>query len=310
MKIGGNSPAKKSAPGCDRPLKTGVTVNTLTDFSATHCCDSLTLPLSPETALRVHSVFQRACNLQTRQGALWVIQAQGMPLAPSGMIITHHDLRPLFRTGESLHRDNEGNLHTEKTRIRLDQTVACSTRLPICKDAPALAQLARQIAAFFACQPAKGIRLALMSDPALIAAHQALTEWLLSGNGDLTAILTTFIGRGEGLTPAGDDFLLGVLWVLEWSTSPDVGTLTAALPGLLARTTDISRAMLTQGCGGHYSAQLLALAQGNTRTWPAAVANVADYGHSSGHDMLAGILTAATALAERREKAPLHIGPF
>jgi hypothetical protein len=101
---------------------------------------------------------------------------------------------------------------------------------------------------------------------------------------------------GEGLTPAGDDFLLGVSLVLNHWRFARAAALNAALP-LLDRTTDISRAMLEQGCDSHYSAQLLALATGNSETWPQAIARVADYGHSSGHDMLAGVLTAAHVLA-------------
>lgn len=281
-------------------------MTTLTDFQATHCCDSLPLHFLPASGLRVHSIFQRACNLQTPAGELWVIQARGMPLAPMGIIIDCGDLRPLFHVGETLHLNSEGSLLGEKVRIELKSATECSTRLPACT--PAFSQLARQIEAFFARQSAKGIRLALLSDDALITAHSALVRWLENGEGDLTQTLTTFIGRGDGLTPAGDDFLLGVLLVLESAGSPHAAALKAVLPGLLARTTDISRAMLEQGCRGHYSAQLLELISGDARTWPVAVVKVADYGHSSGHDMLAGILTAARGSGERGEKSALHIG--
>lgn len=102
---------------------------------------------------------------------------------------------------------------------------------------------------------------------------------------------------GEGLTPAGDDFLLGVSLVINNWRFARAAAFNAALLPLLDRTTDISRAMLEQGCNHHYSAQLLALARGENQTGPQAIARVADYGHSSGHDMLAGILTAAHALA-------------
>jgi hypothetical protein len=70
---------------------------------------------------------------------------------------------------------------------------------------------------------------------------------------------------GEGLTPAGDDFLLGVSLVLNNWRFARAAALNAALLPLLDRTTDISRAMLEQGCNHHYSAQLLALATGKAR---------------------------------------------
>ncbi|MGK9174782.1 DUF2877 domain-containing protein [Yokenella regensburgei] len=285
-------------------------MTTLPDPQAAYHCDSLRLTAPFAFGLRVHSLFQRACNLQTTRGDLWVIQTQGMPLAPAGILINRHDLQPLFRVGERLYLDDAGNLRGEKIKMLLNNSVMRSTRLSAHSDGPACAQLARHIAAFFARQPAKGIRLALTADNTLMAAHAALIHWLRSREGNLHAILTTFIGRGEGLTPAGDDFLLGVLLVLAWAEKPEALPFRDALPGLLTRTTDISRAMLAQACQGHYGEQLLGLTQGNAQTWPGLVAKVADYGHSSGHDMLAGMLTAAQISGERGEKTPLHVGSF
>lgn len=266
-----------------------MTKTTLTNFQATQRCDAL--PVAA-TRLRTHSVFQRACNLQTSTGELWVIQAQNMPLAPMGVIINCPDLRPYFTPGDTLHW-REHRFYSEKINIDTSQAACCPTRLIPFADADNLLRLAESIAHFLARQPVKGFRLALSTDAKLADACRALNRWFSSAEGSLGDILTTFIGRGEGLTPAGDDFLLGVLWGLESTGKPEADELKAALPALLHRTTDISRAMLEQGCRGHYSAQLLALATANTLTWPEAVANVANYGHSSGHDMLAGVLTAA-----------------
>lgn len=285
-------------------------MNTLTDFQATCLCATLAGKNASVPALRVHSVFQRACNLLTPQGELWVLQAQGMPLAPAGIVVNSSDLLPFFSQGESVHMDDKGELRGRKLRISLNNAVVCSTRLTPCADAAAPALLAQQIAAFFARQPAKGIRKALLSDEKLILAHRALIHWLHGGEGHLTEILTAFIGRGEGLTPAGDDFLLGVLLVLEREGSAKLSALKAALPCLLSRTTDISRAMLEQGCRGHYGALLLRLMTANPPSLVSAVAQVADYGHSSGQDMLSGILTAARASGENGVEAALHVGPL
>lgn len=282
---------------------------TLTHFQAVLCCDALPLQDKPASGLRVHSVFQHACNLQTPEGEMWVIQAQGMPLAPMGMVINSRDLRPYLTPGDTLHW-HAHRFHSEKINIDTSQAACCPTRLIPFTSADNLLRLAESIARFFAGQPAKGFRLALSTDAKLAQACHALNHWLNGAEGSLSDILTTFIGRGEGLTPAGDDFLLGVLWGLESVGKPEADVLKAALPALLHRTTDISRAMLEQGCRGHYSVQLLALASGNTRTWPQAVAKVADYGHSSGHDMLAGVLTAAQASGEPGKEALLHIRPL
>ncbi|MBV8872403.1 MAG: DUF2877 domain-containing protein [Metakosakonia sp.] len=267
------------------------------DIAAIQLCDALP-PWRPMVPwLRVHSIFQRACNVQTPQGRLWVVQASGMPLAPAGMVTDCVDLRPFFTVGERLRWRDETCLYGTKARIELGSAMPVSTRLTPCGEAQMLARLAAQIAAFFSHQPEKGIRLALRTDATLTRAQASLIHWLRTGEGALNELLMGFIGRGEGLTPAGDDFLLGVSLVLNNWRFAHAAAFSAALLPLLDRTTDISRAMLEQGCNHHYSAQLLALARGESETGQQAIARVADYGHSSGHDMLAGILTAAHALA-------------
>lgn len=263
------------------------------DVAAIQLCDALPQWRQTVPWFRVHSVFQRACNLQTPEGTLWVVQARGMPLAPAGMVIDCADLRPLFTVGETLRWRDETRLCSAGVCIDLRTATSVSTRLQPCGDAQTLSRLATDIAAFFHHQPEKGIRQALHTDAALIGAKVSLVHWLRTGEGELREILMSFIGRGEGLTPAGDDFLLGVLLVLDNWRFASVVELKATLPTLLARTTDISRAMLEQGCHSRYSALLLALATGERQ----AITRVADYGHSSGHDMLTGILTAAQALA-------------
>lgn len=263
------------------------------DVAASQLCDAIPQWRQTVAWLRVHSVFQRACNLQTPEGMLWVVQARGMPLAPAGMVIDCADLRPLFTVGETLYWRDETRLCGAGASIDLRAATPVSTRLQPCGDAQTLARLAADIAAFFSHQPEKGMRQALHTDATLIEAQASLVHWLRTGEGGPGEILMSFIGRGEGLTPAGDDFLLGVLLVLDNSRFANAGVLKAALPTLLARTTDISRAMLEQACHSRYSALLLALAAGEAQ----AIARVADYGHSSGHDMLTGILTAARALA-------------
>ncbi|AUV03602.1 DUF2877 domain-containing protein [Phytobacter ursingii] len=267
------------------------------DIVATQFCDALLAGLQTVSWFRVHSVFQRACNIQTPQGRLWVVQARGMPLAPAGIVTDCADLRPFFSVGERLYWRGESCLCGTKALIELRSAMPISTRLEPCGDVHTLGRLAAEIAAFFSHQPEKGIRQALLTDATLKHAQTSLVHWLRTGEGELNALLMRFIGRGEGLTPAGDDFLLGVSLVLNHWRFARAATLNAALPPLLDRTTDISRAMLEQGCDSRYSAQLLALATGNSETCPQAIARVADYGHSSGHDMLAGILTAAHALA-------------
>ena len=118
--------------------------------------------------------------------------------------------------------------------------------------------------------------------------------------------LTYLVGRGRGLTPSGDDFLLGWLLVqqlkqdnrenneliMQKAQSPDY-------------TTDVSRHYLRQAATGCYSQALLNLAKAllettNEQVMAHRIADIIAHGHSSGADTLAGI--AATLIEMRRKK--------
>lgn len=103
------------------------------------------------------------------------------------------------------------------------------------------------------------------------------------------------VGLGEGLTPAGDDFLIGVLAALEWMGADGPRRrLTQALAGRLDGTTTLSRAFLARAMEGEYSQPVLDLfrALEDPAATAQATARLCAIGHSSGSDMLGGILWA------------------
>lgn len=101
-------------------------------------------------------------------------------------------------------------------------------------------------------------------------------------------------GLGSGLTPAGDDFLAGVmLWA--WLAHPEPGLFCETLLDAAGpRTTTLSAAFLRAAAGGECSAAwhylLTALSCGAEDELEAAVKGVLAHGHTSGADMLAGFL--------------------
>ncbi len=121
---------------------------------------------------------------------------------------------------------------------------------------------------------------------------------------------TDCAGMGVGLTPAGDDFLAGVLAALRYhgqSRGVDVVS-REFLEDLVrlagARTTPFSAFLL--GCAarglvaGPFSAWLFAVHRGEAKTAARLVSNIADMGHSSGLDTLSGMLLALqTVMGER-----------
>jgi len=101
-------------------------------------------------------------------------------------------------------------------------------------------------------------------------------------------------GLGGGLTPAGDDFLTGMmLWA--WLAHPAPNDYCAALLGAsMTRTTRLSAAMLQTAARGECSTvwhdMLAALAGGSDADLALAVQSIVARGHTSGADALAGFL--------------------
>lgn len=116
--------------------------------------------------------------------------------------------------------------------------------------------------------------------------------------------LSDLSGLGPGLTPAGDDFLLGVLavcrcWPKEW-----FGGFTAALKAALEEgevgTTWLSQALLTHGFDGEFALPIHRLfkAEGGKDLMSAAI-NVLAWGHTSGSDTMGGVVFMTERALER-----------
>jgi hypothetical protein len=118
---------------------------------------------------------------------------------------------------------------------------------------------------------------------------------------DLSA-LTRLIGLGTGLTPCGDDFLVGYLAGL-WCTVRDfaerkqfMSKLGQAVIHLSGRTNDISRTYLHHATYGQVSSRLDTLARAISRPeGPGYLLKVAESamqsGHTSGMDAVTGLLS-------------------
>ena len=126
-------------------------------------------------------------------------------------------------------------------------------------------------------------------------ALDALERWLLGNALDDDAQM--LIGLGPGLTPSGDDYLGGLLIALHaLERRPQAQALWRWLEPRLKRTSAISAAHLAAAAAGEgheaLHACLEALASRNA-DWPKTLDQVANVGHVSGWDALAGIAAVA-----------------
>ena len=129
------------------------------------------------------------------------------------------------------------------------------------------------------------------------------------GSGGDVAGLAKLVGVGEGLTPAGDDVLVGVLAGLdaarEASREASVlrGRLCTALETGVGATTRLSAQMLDAAAAGLYAEPVLGLLETLARPRPGAAAleraaaALLAVGHRSGADTLRGIVAALESVA-------------
>ena len=134
--------------------------------------------------------------------------------------------------------------------------------------------------------------LVLTTDPALTGAVDSLARGRVDG------AVTHWMGRGPGLTPSGDDVLMGMLAALRFSGALDPSSLLglgASLEAAARRlTTEISAEHLRHACRGMVAGPirdlLVALDGGDTDVVSGAVDRLGRYGHTSGMDSTLGVV--------------------
>ncbi|MEE2876479.1 MAG: DUF2877 domain-containing protein [Candidatus Neomarinimicrobiota bacterium] len=120
-----------------------------------------------------------------------------------------------------------------------------------------------------------------------------MLQYALSNEHSVRRAITYLAGLGFGLTPSGDDYLLGVmasLW-LTGNTSP----LDEIAKESQRKTTSLSANFLKAGAKGEFSESWHQLVQGivsqDTKTAQNAISKFAQIGAYSGRDALAGFAT-------------------
>jgi hypothetical protein len=137
------------------------------------------------------------------------------------------------------------------------------------------------------------------------AAMQALVNTTRRLNSTDASAVNSLIGLGSGLTPSGDDFLIGYvagLWCTIGHGSERmqfIASLGKTIIQLLPKTNDISRTYLYHATQGQVSSRLANLAEGICHgESPAYLTQVAEaamqVGHTSGMDALTGLLVGLT----------------
>ncbi|HEU4361730.1 MAG TPA: DUF2877 domain-containing protein [Mycobacterium sp.] len=260
--------------------------------------------LDAASTLTIHSVFDTAVNL--RAGVRLITCTSRRLAAPHGVELTVGDLRRLRDYGR---QHSAASLYWNTCRHQIaDMTGALAVRsapnrivfdplLPVIGPSGWASGVASFIGHLAHRRPLTGFGAdwpALITEKRLVDAVASI----VGGRVDDTVLY--WLGRGPGLTPSGDDILIGVLAAL-WSAGVLTGESMAALRQPLesaarTRTNDISAEYLHYACRGMAAGPLHDLLVALHGRRPAAVGDVVDrlaiYGHTSGADIALGAITA------------------
>ena len=254
----------------------------------------------------VHSVFAQACNI-ARRDTLLTLCAPGVGEGPTLLRLARGappDLRAVFDVGEPVDC-RQGCLRTNRTELRLLHAAVWRPApqrdwLPLPRIDAHLGHAQRRLAQRRRTHTsvidgeAAGVVSALRDACRALDGEQALRH------------VARLIGWGEGLTPAGDDFLIGLIAGLDALVRGDErrrelrSAIATALRHGARRTTPIAAHYLQLAAGGHPTEPLVRLrnallCEDSVEGVDAALRNALAVGATSGADTVSGLLAGLQA---------------
>jgi hypothetical protein len=251
---------------------------------------------------RIHSVFAQACNIACH-GTLLTLGAPAVADGPTTLRLARgavHDLRGLFDVGEVV-RCHQTRMQTRRTEI--EWMLASVWR-------PALLGRLLSRRRIDAHLRHAGLRLTQRCSmhtsvidgegASVVSALRCACRALDSGQA--LQHVVRLAGWGEGLTPAGDDFLIGLMAGLDALARNDPRrrefrrALAVALDAVTQRTTPIAAHYLRLAAAGHYIEPLIRLRHALLCEDDGAVVDQALHsalavGATSGADTVSGLLS-------------------
>lgn len=255
---------------------------------------------------RILHVFERACNLVNGRGD--ILSLVGTEVGPGPFAVVLPLTQPFDRLASLASPVNIKGASIQLGRVTIDTAEATlwqpvpewrllrQRRKCLYSHHPAIHEV-------LASSPEADTQLAASARSRLAQAATALLHGIAVG--DETVCLDgarRLAGLGAGLTPAGDDFLMGVIFAL-WSTRSEAEASSLAIAiadAAVPRTTALSGAWLRAAARGEAAQPwhdlINRLARPNPSSVNDALARIISIGHSSGADALAGFATALANL--------------
>ena len=258
---------------------------------------SKALPPAPQKArpVRVLSQHRRVINLEDEEGNLFAVVTPEIGNGPFHLVLSEPADFDAMRIGAAgVWR--EQSLTLDGVQIDWSRARSWDPRLKPITIAPRVFSMLDECASVDESIRERWIGMDQLTIARLQMGAALITKGVLRN--DMKAIrkgVSMLAGLGPGLTPAGDDYLLGALARLQLdATLPDVSILGQFMPTAGLITTRLSRAWLDYAARGMFDARWhtlrLALLQRNQQVVCKAARGIIRVGASSGPQAMAGFL--------------------
>lgn len=249
----------------------------------------------------VHSVFQNSCNIRLSGGPLVCLHRFDFGILPHSFYVPELNTH-LFQPGQLVQATPEGLMidgalvfrwadHMEVVDTQVmtgalphtwsDEWQTFNQLQQTQQNTP---DMMGQVYASLTCHLGQLLPAVFAADQEAVAKH-----------------CHACVGLGQGLTPSGDDMLLGVLAALHRYDPASIPLLRQAIPPLLHRTNEISASYLDLAMQGYVATPVLDVLHHLGQNWDAPKRILLSVGHSSGSDILYGILTAVKELWDKEK---------
>ena len=274
--------------------------------------------LSSNNSAHVFSSFERSCNLIDEQGRFIAIVHNTIGNGPFAMVLEELplSLEQMLSVGAPVVVD-KNSLTVNTTTIDFSGAILWSARLDwdYPKDCPHHFQKnIRDLYLTVQNNASDGSLSPMLWSTTdnigyvgtkLAESAQQLYRGIVSSNiQKIYVSAANMAGLGVGLTPSGDDFLIGVMYAL-WAIfdRKDAARWSRTIADAAScRTTMLSGAMLQESANGHASehwhALVDVLCKENVTDVTRACLDILSLGHTSGADMLAGFLLSIDCLSD------------
>jgi hypothetical protein len=273
----------------------------------------------------VHSCYDHIINIHTPTGRLLTLQGEGSLKSPLALSVAWKldEALPLLPVGALVVRQVGGVAAPPAAlKLILDgaqewdgrlSPLASLTASGLYRNADELGTwviqnaFGRGLAPLLLALQGKGNDLSPLGRKVLDVLRPLLAYHQLS-TASLIEVAARVLGLGEGLTPSGDDLLVGLLSVLHIT-----GRLNAVLPTpmrprflkeVMARTSDLSAEFIRCALEGDFAEPVVLLARSlfdqEPYAWPLHATSLAATGHSSGIDAMVGMVLGCRLVASSR----------